>query len=219
MRDAQIGQCRADAWQRRTVDLRPEAKRLRQRQFNIQRMRFIDQCQRRGDVQRSGIRPQQPGDDPQQAGLADTIRARELDALACVQRKIEAGKQQPPAPAAGNPLEFDQRRAHAAVIAEGTRIVPRITCLTEPERSEALAALPLWSLEAKGQAICRTFQFSNFIEAFGFMSKVALLAERADHHPEWSNVYRRVDIRLTTHEVGGLTSRDIALAKAIDALL
>lgn len=64
----------------------------------------------------------------------------------------------------------------------------------------------------------RTFTFGTFTEAWGFMSKVALLAEKADHHPEWKNVYNRVDIRLTTHDAGGLTDKDTDLAGAINAL-
>ncbi len=66
--------------------------------------------------------------------------------------------------------------------------------------------------------IKRSFRFGNFVEAFGFMTKVALLAEKADHHPEWSNVYNRVEIRLTTHDAGGLSKRDVALAAKIDGL-
>ena len=85
------------------------------------------------------------------------------------------------------------------------------------EIEAALSALPAWELE--GNAIVREFRFGDFVEAFGFMSKVALLAERADHHPEWSNVYNRVRICLTTHDAGGLTDRDMRLAAAIDALL
>ncbi len=64
----------------------------------------------------------------------------------------------------------------------------------------------------------RSFRFRNFVEAFGFMTKVALLAEQADHHPEWFNVYNRVDILLTTHDADGLSARDVALAKAINKL-
>lgn len=81
----------------------------------------------------------------------------------------------------------------------------------------ALADLPGW--EAEGNAIVQEFRFGDFVEAFGFMSQVALLAERADHHPEWSNVYNRVRILLTTHDAGGLTDRDIKLAVGINALL
>lgn len=88
--------------------------------------------------------------------------------------------------------------------------------LTEAERDEALAALPLWRLRADRAAIERAFEFRTFGEAWGFMSRVALLAEKHDHHPEWSNVYNRVAIALTTHEAGGLSQRDAKLARAID---
>jgi 4a-hydroxytetrahydrobiopterin dehydratase len=91
--------------------------------------------------------------------------------------------------------------------------------LTDAERTQALAALPDWSLRADGLAIERKFKFADFNEAFGFMARVALLADKQDHHPEWSNVYNRVAITLTTHDAGGLSLRDVAMAKAIDALL
>lgn len=91
--------------------------------------------------------------------------------------------------------------------------------LNPTERDAALAELPEWSLTRGGKAIARSLRFADFNEAFGFMTRVALLADRADHHPEWSNVYNRVDIELTTHDAGGLSQRDIALAKAIDILL
>ena len=91
--------------------------------------------------------------------------------------------------------------------------------LTEAERDAALAALPGWRLRADGLAIERDFKFADFNEAFGFMTRVALLADKHDHHPEWSNVYNRVAITLTTHDAGGLSARDVTMAKAIDALL
>ncbi len=91
--------------------------------------------------------------------------------------------------------------------------------LTEAERHAALAELSQWSLRADGLAIERRFEFKDFSEAFAFMARVALLAETQDHHPEWSNVYNRVAITLTTHDAGGLSARDIKLAKAIDGLL
>lgn len=83
--------------------------------------------------------------------------------------------------------------------------------------AEAMKAAPLWSLEAGGKAIRRSLKFADFNAAFGFMTRVALAAEKADHHPEWSNVWNRVDIRLTTHDAGGLTAKDFALAAVIDA--
>lgn len=90
-----------------------------------------------------------------------------------------------------------------------------ISRLTETERDAALAELPDWRLRADGLAIERSFKFKDFSAAFAFMTRVALAAEKADHHPEWSNVYNRVEITLTTHDAGGLSARDVALAKAI----
>ncbi|MCP4384796.1 MAG: 4a-hydroxytetrahydrobiopterin dehydratase [Hyphomicrobiales bacterium] len=90
--------------------------------------------------------------------------------------------------------------------------------LTDEERATGLADHPDWSLLENRDAIARTLEFADFVEAFGFMSSVALLAEKADHHPEWTNVYNRVEITLATHEVGGLSRRDLALATAIDKL-
>jgi 4a-hydroxytetrahydrobiopterin dehydratase len=74
-------------------------------------------------------------------------------------------------------------------------------------------------LRADGLAIERRFKFRNFSEAFAFMARVALIAEKQDHHPEWSNVYNSVNITLTTHDAGGLSERDVKMAKAIDRLL
>ncbi len=94
-----------------------------------------------------------------------------------------------------------------------------IAQLDEHERATALDALGDWDFDEGRDALTRRFAFGDFSEAFGFMARVALLAEKADHHPEWSNVYNRVDIALTTHDAGGLSHRDVDLAKAIDALL
>lgn len=89
--------------------------------------------------------------------------------------------------------------------------------LSGEARTEALAKLNGW-VEVEGRdAIRKTFQFKDFQEAFGWMARVALAAEKADHHPEWSNVYRTVDVTLTTHDAGGVTGKDIALAKIMDA--
>jgi 4a-hydroxytetrahydrobiopterin dehydratase len=88
--------------------------------------------------------------------------------------------------------------------------------LTERERDEALAALPGWTHEPERDAIRKSFRFADFGEAFAFMTRVALEAEKADHHPEWSNVWNKVDIALTTHSAGGLTHRDLDLAKKIE---
>ncbi len=91
-----------------------------------------------------------------------------------------------------------------------------IARLTEAERAELLPALEGWTLHPTRDALVRTFRFPDFVHAFAFMTRVALLAEKANHHPEWSNIYGRVEILLTTHDAGGLTIRDIALARAID---
>lgn len=91
--------------------------------------------------------------------------------------------------------------------------------LTDAERAALDATLPEWSPVPGRDALRRSFKFRDFVEAWGFMSRVALLAERRDHHPEWSNVWNRVDIVLTTHDAGGLSSKDVALARAIDALV
>lgn len=90
--------------------------------------------------------------------------------------------------------------------------------LTPKERERALAGLPLWQHDAAADTITREFRFADFSAAFGFMTRVALAAERANHHPEWSNVWNRVRITLTTHDAGGLTDKDVALATRIDAL-
>lgn len=91
--------------------------------------------------------------------------------------------------------------------------------LNPDERAAALDALGDWDFDESRDGIVRQFLFEDFSQAFGFMARVALLAEVQDHHPEWSNVWNRVDILLTTHDAGGLSGRDIKMAKAIDALL
>jgi 4a-hydroxytetrahydrobiopterin dehydratase len=90
--------------------------------------------------------------------------------------------------------------------------------LTGPARAEALATVRGWSEVDGRDAISREFKFADFNSAWGFMTRVALAAEKADHHPEWSNVYNRVAITLTTHDAGGLSQRDISLAAAIDRI-
>ena len=82
----------------------------------------------------------------------------------------------------------------------------------------SLEELPHWQLEEGGLAIRRSLRFADFNQAFGFMTQVALHAERHDHHPEWFNVYNRVDVRLTTHDAGGLSGKDLALARHIDSV-
>ncbi len=94
--------------------------------------------------------------------------------------------------------------------------IPR---LTNTEREALLADLPEWTLRADRLAIERTFKFADFSAAWGFMNRVALYAEKADHHPEWFNVYNRVDVTLTTHDAHGLSDRDAAMARAIETFL
>lgn len=91
--------------------------------------------------------------------------------------------------------------------------------LTETERKAALNELTHWQATDGRDAIRRNFKFRNFSEAWGFMNRVALLAEAQDHHPEWSNVYSRVEILLTTHDCDGLSARDLKLARDIDKLV
>jgi len=85
-------------------------------------------------------------------------------------------------------------------------------------RAALAQTLPLWSPVEGRDAIARSFKFRDFNAAFGFMTRAALVAEKMDHHPEWSNVYNRVDVVLSTHDAGGLTERDVTLAKAMDQL-
>jgi 4a-hydroxytetrahydrobiopterin dehydratase len=86
-------------------------------------------------------------------------------------------------------------------------------------RAALPATLPAWSPVEGRDAIRRAFRFRDFSEAWGFMARVALLAEAQDHHPEWSNVWNRVEIVLSTHDAGGLSARDVRLAQAIDGLV
>ena len=90
--------------------------------------------------------------------------------------------------------------------------------LTAHDRSEILSRLEGWRMADGRDAISRRFIFADFNQAFGFMTRVALEAEKMDHHPEWSNVYRTVDILLTSHDVKGLSERDVALARVIDMI-
>ncbi len=92
--------------------------------------------------------------------------------------------------------------------------------LSEAERAEVLPPLLAagWALVEGRDALAKTFQFRNFVEAFGFMTRVALWAEKWNHHPEWFNVYRTVEVTLSTHDAGGLTELDLKLARKMDAL-
>ena len=91
--------------------------------------------------------------------------------------------------------------------------------LTTKERDKALGGLNGWVYDEAADAISHDFEFKDFSEAFAFMTRVALLAQAADHHPEWSNVYNKVTITLTTHDAGGVTAKDAELAAKIDKLL
>lgn len=92
--------------------------------------------------------------------------------------------------------------------------------LTDTARAAALEALAAagWSKTDDRDAITKTYKFKNFVEAFGFMTRAALIAEKMNHHPEWFNVYNRVDVTLTTHDAGGLSDLDVALATKMDKL-
>ena len=90
--------------------------------------------------------------------------------------------------------------------------------LTDPIREARLRELPGWNYDAEARAIRRSLVFADFSAAFAFITRVALLAEKADHHPDWSNVWNKVEIALTTHDAGGVTDRDLDLAAAIEAL-
>lgn len=90
--------------------------------------------------------------------------------------------------------------------------------LSDSQRRDFLGALDDWSMVEGRDAIQKTFVFSNFVEAFGWMTRVALVAEKLDHHPEWFNVYKTVDVTLSTHDADGLTQKDVELAKAMDRM-
>lgn len=93
--------------------------------------------------------------------------------------------------------------------------------MTRPSKmalTDVLAELPLWQAVEAKEAISRTFVFKDFSQAFGFMTQIALAAERMDHHPEWFNVYNRVEVVLTTHDADGVSALDVALAQFMDAI-
>ncbi|WP_374762921.1 4a-hydroxytetrahydrobiopterin dehydratase [Yunchengibacter salinarum] len=91
------------------------------------------------------------------------------------------------------------------------------TLLSADERDHAVQELTGWDFEDNNRAIKRTFEFANFSQAWAFMSRSALLAEKIDHHPEWFNVFNRVAVKLSTHDVGGLTRLDVDMARAMNA--
>jgi 4a-hydroxytetrahydrobiopterin dehydratase len=117
-----------------------------------------------------------------------------------------------------HPIKLFLRLAEA-ILSDCSKEPVMTTKLTADERGRALSGISDWSYDASAEAISREFKFKTFSEAFGFMARVALLAEAANHHPEWSNVYNKVSIALTTHDAGGLTEKDVALAGQIDRLL
>lgn len=92
------------------------------------------------------------------------------------------------------------------------------TRLSGQARTDALATLDGWSAVPDRDAIKKSFKFADFNEAWGFMTRVALAADKADHHPEWSNVYNKVEIVLSTHDAGGVSDKDVALARFIDSI-
>ena len=94
-----------------------------------------------------------------------------------------------------------------------------IARLSDAEVGALLAECPDWALRDDGKAIEREFRFADFNAAFGFMTRVALYADKVDHHPEWSNVYNRVRITLTTHDADGLSARDAAMARVIEGMV
>ena len=91
-----------------------------------------------------------------------------------------------------------------------------IAPLLKADIEAALAGLPGWNLREDGLALLKTFRFADFSAAFAFMTRVALEAEKTDHHPEWFNVYNRVDVTLTTHDANGVSPRDVAMAAAME---
>jgi 4a-hydroxytetrahydrobiopterin dehydratase len=90
--------------------------------------------------------------------------------------------------------------------------------LTDMERQSALGGLPGWRFDEKTNALVKEFKFPTFVEAFGFMARVALLVQAADHHPDWSNSYNRVTVGFSTHDAGGVTAKDAELAGKVEAL-
>ena len=92
------------------------------------------------------------------------------------------------------------------------------TILGEAARADALKQVPNWQVSPDGSSLARVFTFRDFSQAFGFMARAALEAEKMDHHPDWSNSYKRVEVRLSTHSAGGLTELDFALAGAMDRI-
>jgi 4a-hydroxytetrahydrobiopterin dehydratase len=110
------------------------------------------------------------------------------------------------------------RHRHELGELQNQEIAMAVSKLDDAARAAALSNLPHWAYDTEAQGIRRSFSLSDFGAAFSFMTHVAILAEKADHHPEWFNVYNRVDILLTTHDAGGMSQRDVDLATQIDAI-
>ncbi len=108
--------------------------------------------------------------------------------------------------------------AKPPLLHEDHAMANRPALLTHPERAAALVQLPGWHPVHGRDAILKKFKYKDFSEAFAFMTRAALVAEKLDHHPEWSNIYNKVDVILSTHDAGGLTALDIKLAEALNAI-
>ncbi len=209
----------------------PEAQRLAEWQRAVERGMLISKRNAALPLDRARCRVEQPGQNAQQRGFANPIGAGNQQRRAGAKRETDPFEQHAPTPNAAEIARFQPRSfvphrfaltqtLHQGDIARGTgEHKAMIEQLTETERAEALDQLGEWDFDEARDALIRQFVFADFVEAFGFMTRVAILAEKADHHPEWSNVYNRVDIVLTTHDAGGLSWRDVALAKAIDAFI
>lgn len=112
--------------------------------------------------------------------------------------------------------------AHAAHLVSSSvgEAMRKVSLISLEEATRRLGLSSQWIItDSRGGLLSREFQFKDFREAFGFMTQVALLAEKLDHHPEWSNVYNKVNITLTTHDVGGISDRDIKMAEMIDLIV
>ncbi|MCK9515036.1 MAG: 4a-hydroxytetrahydrobiopterin dehydratase [Ottowia sp.] len=96
--------------------------------------------------------------------------------------------------------------------------MPEASKIHPDQLQDKLAALAQWRLDNAGQSIAREYRFDDFMQAFAFMSEMAIWSEKHDHHPEWFNVYNKVKVTLTTHDAGGLTERDLAWARHADAV-
>lgn len=120
-------------------------------------------------------------------------------------------------PAAAGALRTDRVDAHVQGYSLVTRVSERVL-LTPEQLDSEFATLEGWTLSADRKVMTKSYVFEDFVQAFGFMSSVALVAEKLDHHPDWRNIYKTVDISLNSYTLGGVTNKDIELAKQIDAI-